>query len=166
MQALCFPRLPLPPAARPAESESSTFKCEQHYVPGPCQGQTVAGPQPHPPPHLDLVPQLEKAMTAQAGCQTQEARNMTEQREHRHSAQDRLYLWPRGRHTRVIGHGTEAFDQGCGWKPVPAPCHSEDSMWLEVSSGSFYKGLSDTFPVCLPGYQGSHFVVTSVSLTQ
>lgn len=36
-------------------------------------------------------------------------------------------------------------------------------MWLEITSGS--KGLSDTFPVCLPGCQGSHFIVNSVPLT-
>lgn len=35
-----------------------------------------------------------------------------------------------------IGHETEACAQGCGWKPIPNPCHSEDSVWLEITSGS------------------------------
>lgn len=61
--------------------------------------------------------------------------------------------------------------QSRGLRPVPGMwletnpkclC-SEDSVWLEITSGS--KGLSDTFPVCLPGCQGSHFVVNSVPLT-
>lgn len=69
-------------------------------------------------------------------------------------------------HTEGTLGGTKPWTEACPqWLETNPKCvRSEDSVWLEITSGS--KGLSDPFPVCLPGYPGSHFVVNSVPLTQ
>lgn len=96
-------------------------------------------------------------------CQVRRHGSYQSQGQAQAQAQDRRCLWPHRRHTGRH----KAVDWGL-CQDVAGNQFQMPLLWgLCVVRNHLWKPKDwVTFPVCLPGYQGSHFVVDSVPLSQ